>query len=99
MGGIAEYDRYDAVGLAELVRNCEVSAAELLAEARARCDRVNPELNAVVYRLDAEAERAASVVDKDRPFAGVPFLVKSPWTGARGRAAHMRQRRLFAHSA
>ena len=53
MGGFAEYDRYDAVGLAELVRKREVSAAELLAEARDRCDRVNPELNAVVYRLDA----------------------------------------------
>ena len=91
MGGFAEYDRYDAVGLAELVRKREVSAAELLAEARARCDRVNPELNAVVYRLDAEAERAASAVDKDRPFAGVPFLVEESRTVARGRAAHMRQ--------
>jgi amidase len=76
MGGFAEYDRYDALGLAELVRKREVSAAELLAEARTRCDRVNPELNAVVYRLDAEAERAASGVSEDQPFAGVPFLVK-----------------------
>jgi Asp-tRNA(Asn)/Glu-tRNA(Gln) amidotransferase A subunit family amidase len=85
MSGFAEYDRYDAVGLAELVRKREVSAAELLAEARHRCDRVNPRLNAVVYRLDAEAERAASAVDTDRPFTGVPFLVKdlgAPLAGA-----------------
>src|SRR5271157_1610450 len=85
MGGFAEYDRYDAVGLAELVRKREVSASELLAEARERCDRVNPKLNAVVFRLDADAERAASAADADRPFAGVPFLVKDlgpPLAGA-----------------
>jgi amidase len=85
MGGFTEYDRYDAAGLADLVRKREVSAAELLAEARQRCDRVNPRLNAVVYRLDADAERAANAVDTDRPFAGVPFLVKDlgpPFAGA-----------------
>ena len=85
MGRFAEYDRYDAVGLADLVRKREVSAAELLAEARHRCDLVNTRLNAVVHRLDADAERAANAVDLDRPFAGVPFLVKDlgpPLAGA-----------------
>ncbi len=76
MGGFADYDRYDAVGLAELVRRKDVSALELLDEARARCDRVNPKLNAVVHRLDAQAELATSAADADRPFAGVPFLLK-----------------------
>ena len=51
MSGFAEYDHYDAVGLADLVRKREASAAELLAEARHRCDLVNPRLNAVVHRL------------------------------------------------
>ena len=76
MSGFMEYDRYDAVGLADLVRKREVSAAELLDGARERCDRVNPKLNAVVYRVDGEAERALGSVHRDQPFAGVPFLVK-----------------------
>jgi Asp-tRNA(Asn)/Glu-tRNA(Gln) amidotransferase A subunit family amidase len=76
MGGFSEYDDYDAVGLAGLVRKRDVSAAELLREAIERCDRANPKLNAVIYRLDGEAERAAASVDADRPLAGVPFLVK-----------------------
>ncbi len=85
MSGFEDYDRYDAVGLADLVRKREVSAAELLAEARERCDRVNSKLNAVVHRLDAEADGAASAADADAPFAGVPFLVKDlgpPLAGA-----------------
>ncbi len=85
MTGFAEYGLYDAVGLAELVRKREVSPAELLAEARERCDRLNPKLNAVVCRLDADAERAAKAVDPSRPFAGAPFLVKDlgpPLAGA-----------------
>jgi Asp-tRNA(Asn)/Glu-tRNA(Gln) amidotransferase A subunit family amidase len=76
MGGFAEYCDYDATGLAELVRKREVSAADLLREARNRCDRVNPQLNAVVRRLDAEAERTAGAMASDGPFSGVPFLVK-----------------------
>jgi amidase len=71
-----EYDRYDALGLAELVRKREVSAAELLREAGERCDRVDPELNAVIRRLDEQAGRQAAAVDATAVFAGVPFLVK-----------------------
>ena len=85
MGGFADYDRYDAVGLAELVRRKDVSAFELLDEARTRCDRVNPKLNAIVHRLDAQAELAAGAAEGDQPFAGVPFLVKDlgpPLAGA-----------------
>ena len=41
-----EYGNYDAVGLAELVRNKEVAASELLDEAIARTAKVDPQINA-----------------------------------------------------
>ena len=40
---IAGYDKYDGLGLAELVRNKQAVAAELLDEAIARTDRVDPQ--------------------------------------------------------
>ena len=43
-----EYPDYDAVGLAGLVRSRQVSARELLDEAIARTDKIDPRLNAVV---------------------------------------------------
>jgi amidase len=76
MSGFPEYDQYDGLGLAELVRQKQVNPRDLLDEARSRCDRVNPRLNAVIHRADAQAERAAASVDRSLPFAGVPFLVK-----------------------
>ncbi|GAB2769765.1 amidase [Amycolatopsis magusensis] len=65
-----DYPSYDAVGLAALVRDGQATPADLLEAARARLERVNPRLNAVVRAVDPPA--AAS----DGPFAGVPFLLK-----------------------
>jgi amidase len=76
MSGFNDYDLYDAVGLAGLVRSKQVSARELLEEAVTRCDRADPELNAVVYRMDAQALQAAAAADTGAPLAGVPFLAK-----------------------
>ena len=45
-----EYGKYDAVGLAGLVRKKEVSADELLDEAIARTAKVDPQINAVVVK-------------------------------------------------
>jgi len=66
-----EYARYDGLGLAELVRNGEVSAEELTATARQAIDKVNPTLNAVIGRVEP---RAAG--EPDALYAGVPFLIK-----------------------
>ena len=56
---IAEYGTLDALGLAELVRRRQVSPAELLEEAIARNERVNPKLGAVITTLYDEARRVA----------------------------------------
>ncbi|MBI5551468.1 MAG: amidase [Desulfobacterales bacterium] len=76
MAGFPEYDQYDALGLAELVRNHEISPAELCEEAIARIERANPQLNAVILTLFDQARAAAKGPLAEAPFAGVPFLVK-----------------------
>ncbi|ETT46579.1 amidase [Paenibacillus sp. FSL P4-0338] len=78
---LSAYSGYDALGLAALVKAREVSACELVEDAYARMDEVNPLLNAVVRtRREAALKEAAEMpVDGDdltRPFAGVPFLLK-----------------------
>ena len=81
-----DYIRYDAVGLAELIRKKEVSADEVLRAALNRLDEVNPKLNLLAHDL---RERAAawqgSSENADAPLAGVPFLLKdllADWEGA-----------------
>src|ERR1700761_4759000 len=72
-----EYGNYDGVGLAELVRKKQVSAAELLDEAIARTAKVDPEINAVVVRHYDFARRQIEAGLPDGPFTGVPFLLKA----------------------
>jgi amidase/6-aminohexanoate-cyclic-dimer hydrolase len=76
MSGFPEYDEYDGLGLAQLVREGQVSAAELLEEAIARCERVNDALNAVVCKLYDEARAAVANGLPQGPLPGVPFLLK-----------------------
>lgn len=72
----AEFDRFDATGLAALVRRREVTARELVEEAIARIERHNPQLNAVVFKAYEEARATAGGRLPDGPFKGVPFLIK-----------------------
>ncbi|HVZ85936.1 MAG TPA: amidase [Polyangia bacterium] len=73
---IAEYGDLDALGLAELVGRGAVTPAELLEEAIARSERINPRVAAVITPVYEEARRAAAAPPTGGPFAGVPFLVK-----------------------
>ena len=60
----------------EWSRDREVSAIELLEEAIERAERVNPQINAVVYPYYDEARERAYAGLPDGPFTGVPFLLK-----------------------
>lgn len=70
-----EYQQHDGLGLAELLRKGEVTAAELLDVALARAQQVNPRLNAIVMPMETIA-RARAKEPLVGPFAGVPFLLK-----------------------
>ncbi|MEE8580609.1 MAG: amidase [Myxococcota bacterium] len=71
-----EYAQHDALGLAALVRQGEVSPAELIEAAIERIEKHNGVLNAVVFKAYDEARRTAAVDLPAGPFRGVPFLIK-----------------------
>jgi amidase len=71
----ADFDRYDGLGLAQLVRRGEVRSSELVEEAISRIETRNPQINAVVFKT-FESARAAAAAPSAGPFAGVPFLLK-----------------------
>ena len=72
-----DFDSYDALGLAELVRNKLASPKELLEAAITRVDSTNPEINAVVCEMYDEAhDYLSSDLPEGGTFRGVPFLLK-----------------------
>jgi amidase len=76
MSSFSEYDTYDGLGLAELVRKREVTPGELVEEAITRIERLNPQLNAVIHPMYEPARQAAEGDLPEGPFRGVPFLLK-----------------------
>lgn len=71
-----DYGNHDGMGLADLIRRREVSAAEVLEAAIARIEAVNPRLNAVIRPLFDPARQQVAGGIGDGPLAGVPFLIK-----------------------
>lgn len=78
----------DATEMAAQVRRGEVSPTELVDEAIARVERLDPQLNAVIHeRFDAARAEAAADLP-DGPFRGVPFLVKDLGCAIAGEPHH-----------
>ncbi len=80
----SEYADFDGLGLADLVTRKKITPRELVCEAVARAERLNPKLNAVVF---ADYERAiATAQDKlpKGPFRGVPLFLKDIGGVAKG---------------
>ena len=76
MSGFSEFERFDGVALAQLVRQREVSPEELLEASIACVEARNPVVNAVVSRLYDEARAAIKAGLPAGPFTGVPYLLK-----------------------
>src|SRR3989454_8429525 len=76
MTAFADYEAYDALGLAELVRQRKVTPAELLEAAIARVEARNAAVNAVTMELYDFARKAIAHGLPGGPFTGVPFLMK-----------------------
>ena len=87
-------DDHDAIGLAALVRQGQVHPRELVDEAIARIERVDPHLNAVIHRQFERARHEAGGPLPDGPFRGVPFLLKDFDGAERGEPHHQGMRAL-----
>lgn len=80
----AEYEKYDGLGLAGLVKEKKITPAELVDEAIVRAERLNPKLNAVIFKAFEAARDAAKKSAVDGSFGGVPMLLKDMRAGAVG---------------
>lgn len=70
-----EYQQYDALGLAELIKAGDVDALEVLEAALHFANTLNPSLNAIIHRFDDKAKQQVPNLPKGI-FHGVPFLFK-----------------------
>ncbi len=73
---LEEYIKHDAVGLAEMVKNNEVTPEELKGLAFEMLDKVNARLNVVATLVPDELANQEDWVSYDGPFAGIPFFIK-----------------------
>lgn len=79
MLSFSEYAAHDGLGLMDLLRRGEVSPRELHDTAIAAIEALNPQLNCVIARAEADAAAALAALKDlpgDAPFAGLPILVK-----------------------
>lgn len=76
MKDFSDFDNYDGLALADLVRRREVKANELLESVIARIEALNPKINAVVTRMYDQAHAAIASGLPAGPFTGVPYMLK-----------------------
>ena len=79
-----EYTQYDALGLAQLIKNHQISPEEVLETAIHIIEKTNPNINAVITPLYDEAWAMLKQGDPQSPFYGVPLLLKDLLTQMKG---------------
>lgn len=73
---LKDYANYDALGLAQLIKNKDISPSELLQTAIAQTEQQNPSINAVITKLYEHGQQQIEQGLPEGPFSGVPFLLK-----------------------
>ena len=81
---LLEYEGFDGLGLAELVKQGDVSPAELLEAAIRLTTERNPHLNAIVIEAFDQARSVVTRQLPSGPFTGTPFLLKDLFTSMKG---------------
>lgn len=71
-----EYRSHDGLALAKLVREGDITAAEVLDLAISTANAVNPGINCIVEELYGRARQEVDRGLPQGPFTGVPFLLK-----------------------
>jgi amidase len=89
---LSEFARYDGLGLADLIRNKEVTAKELAELLLAGVQKINPEINAVIEVYDERLEKADELLLPGTPFCGVPFFLKDLGATEAGKPQEMGSR-------
>ena len=79
-----EFDKFDGLGLAELVRARQITPTDLVEEAISRIEAHNQKINAVICKVYDQARAAAKGDLADGPFKGVPFLLKDMHAAVQG---------------
>jgi amidase len=75
MAAFQEYAEFDGLGLAELVRQREVTPRDLFNAAMDKIEQIDPSINAIVFTMEGEAENALRM-QPPGTFSGVPFVAK-----------------------
>jgi amidase len=78
MSGFSDYDKYDGLGLAGLVRKKEVKPDKLAEEVISRIERLNPRVNAVIHKMYERALKAAGGGPAGRSLQGCPLPSERP---------------------
>jgi amidase len=81
----SEWARHDALALAELVRNKQVTPRELARQSAAAISALNPRLNAVIEVFADRVEGLDAAQLGEGPLRGVPFAWKDLGLGEAGR--------------
>ena len=76
MAVFEEYESYDAIGLAGLVRDRQVTPDELMDATLDRIAALNPGVNAVIHLMEDAARSAIAGGLPSGPVSGVPFMLK-----------------------